>query len=175
MTQPIAEVVASHLRDVPDFPIPGVLFKDITPLLADADAFAAVISALASAADGSVELVAGIEARGFLLAGALARQLGCGMVPIRKAGKLPPPTLSRSYALEYGTAELEVPVDIIAGRRVLLVDDVLATGGTLKAAAALIEQAGGTVAALAVLLELSFLPGRATVGDAVPLTSLLTI
>jgi adenine phosphoribosyltransferase len=172
---PIAEVVASQLRDVPDFPIPGVLFKDITPLLANASAFAAVISALAAVADGDVDLVAGVEARGFLLAGAIARELNCGMVPVRKAGKLPPPTISRSYALEYGTAELEVPVNIIEGRRVLLVDDVLATGGTLKAAAELIEQAGGIVTGLAVVLELSFLPGRALLGDAVPLTSLLTI
>jgi adenine phosphoribosyltransferase len=171
----IAEVVASHLRDVPDFPIPGVLFKDITPLLADATAFAAVIGALAAVAPGEVELVAGVEARGFLLAGALARELNCGMVPIRKAGKLPPPTIARSYALEYGTAELEVPVNIINGKRVLLVDDVLATGGTLKAAAELIAEAGGSVVATAVLLELSFLPGRETLGAATPLTALLTL
>jgi len=175
MTVPgIADLVASHLRDVPDFPIPGIVFKDITPLLADAAAFAAVTSALAAAAD-EVDVVAGIEARGFLLAGAVARELGCGMVPVRKAGKLPPPTIKRSYALEYGTAELEVPVSVLDGKRVLLVDDVLATGGTLKAAADLIAQAGGTVTALAVLLELSFLPGRAVVAELAPLTALLQV
>jgi len=175
MTEPgIAELVASHLRDVPDFPIPGIVFKDITPLLADAKAFAAVTSALAEAADG-VDLVAGIEARGFLLAGAVARELDCGMVPVRKAGKLPPPTITRSYALEYGTAELEVPVSVLDGKRVLLVDDVLATGGTLKAAADLIAQAGGTVTALAVLLELGFLNGRAVVAELAPLTALLQV
>ena len=176
MTEPgIAELVASHLRDVPDFPIPGVLFKDITPLLADAAAFAAVTSAMAAAAGDGVDLIAGIEARGFLLAGAIARELDCGMVPVRKAGKLPPPTVKRSYALEYGTAEVEVPVNILDGKRVLLVDDVLATGGTLKAAADLIAQAGGSVSALAVLLELTFLPGRSVVADVAPLTALLQL
>lgn len=171
----IAELVAARLRDVPDFPIPGIVFKDITPLLADASAFAAVTEALAAAADGQVDLVAGIEARGFLLAGAVARQLDCGMVPVRKAGKLPPPTIKRAYALEYGTAELEVPVSVLDGKRVLLVDDVLATGGTLKAAAELIAQAGGTVAALAVLLELGFLDGRSVVAEIAPLTALLQL
>jgi adenine phosphoribosyltransferase len=171
----IAALVESHLRDVADFPIPGVLFKDITPLLADAAAFAAVVGALAATSVGEVDLVAGVEARGFLLAGALARELGCGMVPVRKAGKLPPPTLSRSYALEYGTAELEVPVNIIDGKRVLLVDDVLATGGTLKAAAELIAQAGGTVTGLGVLLEIEFLGGRAALADLAPLSALLTL
>ncbi len=171
----IADLVASRLRDVPDFPIPGILFKDITPLLADAEAFAAVTVALAAAADGALDLVAGVEARGFLLAGAIARELGCGLVPVRKAGKLPPPTISRSYALEYGNAELEVPVSVLEGRRVLLVDDVLATGGTLKAAAELIEQAGGTVTALAVLLEITALGGRAVLGDTAPLRALLQV
>lgn len=170
----IAALVGSRLRDVPDFPIPGVLFKDITPLLADAEAFAAVIAALAAAGEG-VDLVAGIEARGFLLAGAIARELGIGMVPVRKAGKLPPPTVKQSYALEYGTAELEVPVAVLAGKHVLLIDDVLATGGTLKAAADLIAQAGGSVSALAVLLELTFLPGRAAVEGVAPLTALLQV
>jgi len=171
----IAALVGSHLRDAPDFPIPGVLFKDITPLLADADAFAAVIEALAASTNGEVDLVAGIEARGFLLAGALATELGCGMVPVRKAGKLPPPTIVRSYALEYGTAELEVPVNIIDGKRVLLVDDVLATGGTVKAATSLIGEAGGTVTGIAVLLEIEALAGRAVVADVAPLVALLRI
>jgi adenine phosphoribosyltransferase len=171
----IADLVASRLRDVPDFPIPGIVFKDITPLLADAEAFAAVTAALAAAAVGTVDVVAGIEARGFLLAGAIARELRCGLVPVRKAGKLPPPTVKRAYALEYGTAELEVPVSVLDGKRVLLVDDVLATGGTLKVAADLIEQAGGSVAALAVLLELSFLHGRDVVASTAPLTALLQL
>ena len=175
MAAGVADLVASRLRDVADFPIPGVLFKDITPLLADAEALAAVTTALAEVAGEGVDLVAGVEARGFLLAGAVARELGCGMVPVRKAGKLPPPTIARSYALEYGTAEIEVPVGLLDGKRVLLLDDVLATGGTLRAAADLIVQAGGTVTALAVLLELTFLGGRAVLGDAVPLTALLQV
>jgi adenine phosphoribosyltransferase len=104
--QALAELVAGGLRDVADFPIDGVVFKDITPLLADPHAFTEVTRALATLAEDGIELVAGVEARGFLLAGALALELGCGMVPVRKAGKLPPPTISRSYALEYGTAEL---------------------------------------------------------------------
>ncbi|MBE7189039.1 MAG: adenine phosphoribosyltransferase, partial [Jatrophihabitans endophyticus] len=134
----LAGRIARLLRDVPDFPQPGVLFKDISPLLADADAFAAVVEALTAVGHGAdVDLVAGVEARGFLVAGAMATALGVGLVPVRKAGKLPPPTVSRRYDLEYGSAEIEVPVEVLAGRRVLLVDDVLATGGTLRAAAEL--------------------------------------
>ena len=175
MTGSLGELIASRLRDVPDFPEPGVLFKDITPLLADRDAFAQVITALAALAP-DVDLVAGIEARGFLFAGAIAAQFGCGLVPVRKAGKLPPPTVHRAYRLEYGTAEIEVPVHVLEGKRVLLVDDVLATGGTMRAAAELITEAGGTVVALGVVLELSFLPGRAALESlGVPLTALLTV
>jgi adenine phosphoribosyltransferase len=170
----IAAVVNSRLRDVPDFPIPGVLFKDIVPLLADGEAFAACVAALAAQA-GDIDVVAGVEARGFVLAGALARELGCGLVPVRKAGKLPPPTIAREYALEYGTATIEVPVDVLDGRRVLLVDDVLATGGTLRAAADLIDEAGGAVAQIGVVLELGFLNGRSIVGDLAPLHALLTL
>jgi adenine phosphoribosyltransferase len=171
----VAELVASRLRDVPDFPQPGVLFKDITPLLADAAAFATVIRGLAAAVAEPVDVVAGVEARGFLIAGALARELDCGLVPVRKAGKLPPPTLHRSYQLEYGTAEIEVPVHVLDGRRVLLVDDVLATGGTICAALDLIGSAGARVVGIGVLLELEFLGGRQALQGCPPLHSLLRI
>ncbi len=169
-----ADLIASRLRDVPDFPQPGIVFKDITPLLADAEAFATVVRELAAVAP-DVDVVAGIEARGFLLAGAIAGQLGRGLVPVRKAGKLPPPTLRASYDLEYGSAEIEVGPELITGKRVLLVDDVLATGGTMRAAADLITRAGGTVVALAVILELAFLDGRAALAGLAPLTALLTV
>jgi adenine phosphoribosyltransferase len=167
--------IAPLLRDVPDFPKPGVLFKDISPLLADAPAFDAVIHALATAAPDGADVVAGIEARGFLVAGALARQLGCGLVPVRKAGKLPPPTLAKAYDLEYGSAEIEVPAGLLTGKRVVVVDDVLATGGTMRAAADLITEAGATVVGLAVIVELSFLNGRAALGGLPELTALLTL
>ncbi|MEO6886875.1 MAG: adenine phosphoribosyltransferase [Jatrophihabitantaceae bacterium] len=170
----VAELVAAGLRDVPDFPQPGIVFKDICPLLADGVAFAACVQSLARLG-ADVDLVAGVEARGFVLAGALARELGCGLVPIRKAGKLPPPTLRRSYALEYGTAEIEVPVDLLSGKRILLVDDVLATGGTLRAAAELIAEAGGYVESIGVLLELGFLDGRQRLAGSAPLCSLLRL
>jgi adenine phosphoribosyltransferase len=158
----VARLVADQLRDVPDFPLPGIVFKDIVPLLADGAAFGAAIGALAAlaTATGPIDAIAGVEARGFIVAAAMARELGCGMVPVRKVGKLPPPTLRQSYALEYGTAEIEVPVDVLDGRRVYLVDDVLATGGTLEAASQLIAKAGAKVAGLGVLLELTFLDGR---------------
>jgi adenine phosphoribosyltransferase len=171
----LAERIAGLLRDVPDFPQPGVVFKDIAPLLADGAAFDAVIHGLAGTADDGVDIVAGIEARGFLLAGALARQLGCGVTPVRKAGKLPPPTIRRAYELEYGTAEIEVPVGILDGKRVLLVDDVLATGGTLRAAAELLAQAGATVVGMAVILELGFLGGREALDGLPRLDALLTV
>jgi adenine phosphoribosyltransferase len=169
-----ADLIASRLRDVPDFPKPGIVFKDITPLLADADAFAMVVRELSAVAP-DVDIVAGIEARGFLLAGAIAGRLGRGLVPVRKAGKLPPPTLRASYDLEYGSAEIEVVPDLIDGKRVLLVDDVLATGGTMRASAELITRAGGTVVALAVILELAFLHGRAALAGLAPLTALLSV
>jgi adenine phosphoribosyltransferase len=165
--------VLGLIRDVPDFPKPGVMFKDITPLLADHDAFSAVVQALADAgraADGSVvvDKVVGMEARGFILAAPVALALGAGFVPVRKACKLPGPTHAVSYALEYGEATLELHRDgVEAGDRVLLVDDVLATGGTAEAARRLVEDCGGAVHALAVLLELSFLDGRDAVGDLV--------
>jgi adenine phosphoribosyltransferase len=172
----VATGIAGGLRDVPDFPEPGIVFKDISPLLADAAAFGAAIGALADFARPlGVELVAGVEARGFLIAGALARELNCGMVLVRKAGKLPPPTIARSYALEYGEATIEVPVHVLDGKRVFLVDDVLATGGTLRAAADLITEAGGVVVSIGVLLELGFLDGRAVLCATAPLTVLLTV
>jgi adenine phosphoribosyltransferase len=167
--------IAAALREVPDFPEPGILFKDIAPLLADAELFAAVTSAFAAAAraNGPVDLVAGVEARGFLFAGPVARELGCGMAPIRKAGKLPPPTIRRDYALEYGTATIEVPVGVLDGRRVFLVDDVLATGGTLRAAVELLGEAGATVTGIGVLLELDALGGRAVLAELAELHALL--
>ena len=174
MDTALADLIASRLHDVPDYPKPGVMFKDITPLLADGDAFAQVIRALGELAP-DVDAVAGIEARGFLLSGAIAGELGCGLIPIRKAGKLPPPTVRRSYTLEYGEAVIELPVHAAPDKRILLVDDVLATGGTMRAAAELIAESGGTVIALGVLLELSFLKGRAVLDGLAPLTALLTV
>jgi adenine phosphoribosyltransferase len=157
----VAAQISSVLRDVPDFPRPGIVFKDIAGLLADATVFGTVVRELARAVQpGEVDLIAGVEARGFLFAGALACELGCGILPVRKAGKLPPPTLRRSYELEYGSADIEIPVGLVAGRRVLLIDDVLATGGTLRAAAELLTDAGAIVAALAVIVELDALGGR---------------
>jgi adenine phosphoribosyltransferase len=166
--------------DVPDFPEPGVVFKDISPLLADHDGFTAVIEALADVGRDEtgavvVDKVVGMEARGFILAAPVALALGCGFVPVRKAGKLPRETFAVSYALEYGEATLELHRDAIqAGERVLVVDDVLATGGTVAATAQLIEQSGATAHAVSVLLELGFLDGRSKTGD-LPVVSVLTI
>jgi adenine phosphoribosyltransferase len=170
----IAELIRSRLRDVADYPQPGVTFKDITPLLADGAAFAAVVGALASGYDG-VDKVAGIEARGFILAAPVAIALGAGFVPVRKAGKLPGPVYAQSYDLEYGSATVEVHQDAFApGERVLVVDDVLATGGTGSATAELVRKAGGEVAAIAVIMELSFLNGRSRLPDAA-IRSLLVV
>jgi adenine phosphoribosyltransferase len=159
-------LIASFAVDVPDFPIPGVVFKDLTPLFADGAAVRAVTDAIAApfeaAGASGFDLVAGIEARGFVLAGAISYATGAGLVTVRKAGKLPREVHSVSYALEYGSATLEVHTDAFAsGRRVLIVDDVLATGGTAAATAELVERAGGHVIGIAVLLELAFLGGRA--------------
>ena len=157
----MAEMVSSRLRDIPDFPQPGVLFKDFTPLLADGPAFARLVRDTAGRYDGLVDVVVGIEARGFVLAAAVAYELGLGMVLVRKAGKLPGEVLKESYALEYGTAEIEVDTHAFPpGQRVLVLDDVLATGGTAHACCLLIERAGATVAAVEVVLELGFLGGR---------------
>ena len=178
------EYLEKHLdeliRDIPDFPQPGVVFKDITPLLADHDGFASVIEVLARAgrdAGGQVvvDKVVGMEARGFILAAPVALALGAGFVPVRKAGKLPGDTHSVGYELEYGSATLELHQDsILPGERVLMVDDVLATGGTVAATAQLVRACGGVVHGVAVLMELSFLPGRETAGE-IPITSIRTI
>ena len=176
MTTPEPSAAERALKDlvldVPEYPEPGVVFKDITPLLADHDGFRTVVTALADAGrdpDGQVvvDKVIGMEARGFILAAPVALALGVGFVPVRKAGKLPGATHSVAYSLEYGEAVLEVHRDGIApGERVLIVDDVLATGGTARATAELVAACGGTVAGMAFLMELSFLSGRAAVGDA---------
>lgn len=171
---------ASLIRDIPDFPRSGIVFKDISPLLADHAGFTAVVEELAaiaraSATQGPVQKVVGMEARGFILAAPVALALGTGFVPVRKAGKLPGPTHAVSYALEYGEATLEIHRDGIAsGERVLIVDDVLATGGTVNATRQLVEACGGVVIGCVVLLELGFLDGRAALGD-LPLHSLRTI
>ncbi|WP_334177287.1 adenine phosphoribosyltransferase [Pseudoxanthomonas sp.] len=159
------------IRDVPDFPQPGILFKDITPVLADAAAFAAAVEAMAMPwRDEAIDAVVGVEARGFILGAALARELEVGFVPVRKPGKLPAHTLSLDYGLEYGRDRLEIHVDAVpAGARVLVVDDVLATGGTLKAAIELVERQGAIVIGTGVLVELGFLGARAAWRHAAPL------
>jgi adenine phosphoribosyltransferase len=170
----ITTLVKSLIRDIPDYPQQGVVFKDITPLLADAAGFAAVVDALASG-HGPVDKVAGIEARGFILASPVALRLNAGFVPVRKKGKLPSLTYSQDYELEYGSATLEVHRDAFApGERVLVVDDVLATGGTARATADLIAMAGATVAGIVMLMELSFLDGRRKLPD-LDVRSLLTV
>jgi adenine phosphoribosyltransferase len=163
----LAERVAAKLRDVPDFPTPGILFEDLTPLLADGPLFGEVGRAIADRhAAAGFDVVAGVEARGFLFAGAVAIASGTGVVPIRKAGKLPWRTVSAAYELEYGEAVVEVHEDAFADhKRVLLVDDVLATGGTLAAAADLIGRAGGQLVGVSVVVELTALRGRDALAD----------
>ncbi len=173
---PLDELVAGLAVDVPDFPTPGVLFRDLTPVFADGPAFRRVVAGLAgdaagdaagdgagdgAAGDPGFDVVVGVEARGFLLAAAVALRAGVGVVPVRKAGKLPRERISADYALEYGTATIEVHTDSLhAGQRVLLVDDVLATGGTLAASVALVEELGAVVTAVSVVVELGALHGR---------------
>lgn len=155
-----------YVRDVPDFPRPGVVFKDLTPLLGDAEAFRFSVSSLADRfADEHISRVVGIEARGFIVAAPIAVQLGAGFVPVRKVGKLPWETEQESYVLEYGSDALEVHADALGpGDRVLIVDDVMATGGTAAATVTLVERLGASVAGLAFLIELGFLEGRRKLG-----------
>jgi adenine phosphoribosyltransferase len=178
-TVPIDELIAGLTVDVPDFPTPGVVFRDLTPVFADGPAFRRVVGGLAApalvdpraaavahaddvrAGDPGFDVVVGVEARGFLLAAAVALQAGVGVVPVRKAGKLPRECVTADYALEYGTASIEMHTDSLRpGQRVLLVDDVLATGGTLAASVALVEELGAVVVAVSVVVELTALGGR---------------
>ncbi len=157
----LGELITTHLREIPDFPEPGVLFRDITPLLADGEAFRELIDKLAEHYRGQIDAIAGLESRGFILAAPLATALGVGMITVRKAGKLPGPLIGVDYALEYGQARMELrPDSVKPGSRVLIIDDVLATGGTAAAAVELIHRCDAEVAAVAVLLELSELHGR---------------
>ena len=166
--------VRELIRDVPDFPQPGVLFRDLTPVLADARAYRTVIDELAGLAP-DLDVVVGIEARGFVLGGAVARALGTGVVGVRKPGKLPVVAQRAEYALEYGTATLELPEGVLeAGSKVFVIDDVLATGGTLTAACELVERSGASVAGLGIVVELAALNGRAKLAGR-PLSALLTL
>ncbi len=164
----------SLIRDVPNFPTEGVVFKDITPLLGDGEAFRWAADALADRlSDSSADRIVGIEARGLILGAAVSYRLGLGFVPFRKPGKLPAATHSVSYRLEYGTAALEAPTDVLEpGQRTLIVDDVLATGGTAAAAVELVESVGGVVAGVGFLLELDFLGGRSKLAEDCPVVSL---
>jgi adenine phosphoribosyltransferase len=178
----VARRIAELVTDVPDFPQPGILFKDLTPLFADPTGFREVVDAIVGYHGvDSFDVVAGIEARGFMIAAGVAYAAGAGVVPIRKAGKLPRAVLSAGYALEYGEAMLEVHEDAFAAAargsgkaRVLVVDDVLATGGTAEATLGLVERAGGTVVGFSVLLELGFLAGRTRLAGR-PVHALLTV
>ena len=167
-------MIERHIRDVPDFPKPGIVFKDITPLLQDPQAFAATIERLSSAVRGvAFDLVCGIESRGFLFGATLAKELGKGFIPIRKPGKLPWRTASESYELEYGSDTIEIHVDAApGGERVLMVDDLLATGGTMAAALKLVKKVGGLPVACLFVIELAFLAGRKKLGG-VPVHALV--
>ena len=161
ISKELADRIADNIREIPDFPEPGVLFRDITPLIANGEVFGDLIRALAEHYRGKVDAVAGLESRGFILAAPLAVELGVGMVTVRKAGRLPGPVVGVDYDLEYGSARMELhPFTVEDGQRVLVVDDVLATGGTARASFELIEQAGGIPAYLCVLIELADLGGR---------------
>ncbi len=169
------DAVTRLTRWAENFPQPGVRFADLTPVFSDAAGFRVVVDALAACAP-EADVIAAVDARGFLLGGGVARELGSGVVAVRKSGKLPPPVLSESYTLEYGTATLEIPDGSIGldGRSVLVVDDVLATGGTLDATARLVESAGARVVGVAVVLEIAALGGRERLRK-YPLTSLVTV
>lgn len=170
-----SSILAEHIRDIPDFPKPGVPFKDITPLLGDPAAFSSAVDAIVvSFGRGQIDKVVGIEARGFIIAAPVAYHFNAGFVPLRKPGKLPYDTVGEDYDLEYGSERLELHTDAFAPNdRVLIVDDVLATGGTAAAACKLVERSGAKVAGLAFILELSFLEGAKRIAD-YDHTSLLT-
>ena len=153
------------IRDIPNFPKPGILFRDITPMLKDPAALKAVVAALAEPWRESVDVVAGMESRGFIFGTLLAQELGCGFIPVRKPGKLPYKKESVSYGLEYGADTLEIHIDACTGERVLICDDLIATGGTAAATATLIERVGGEVAGYSFVIELSDLEGRARLTD----------
>jgi adenine phosphoribosyltransferase len=173
ITEADREFLKSRIRDVPDFPQPGVLFRDITPLLADPAAFRMAIDGMATPYRG-IDHVVAIESRGFILGAPVAYSLGAGLILVRKVGKLPSDTLREDYGLEYGTNTVEIHRDAInPGERVLIVDDVLATGGTVRAAANLVERLGATVVGISLLIELGFLAGRDKLRD-YDVTSLLT-
>ncbi len=175
MTRNVEEILRTRIRDIPDFPKPGIVFKDITPLLADEVAFSTVIDEIVvSFGRGTIDKVVGIEARGFIVASPVAYHFGAGFVPVRKRGKLPWETVGETYELEYGEETLEIHRDaILPGERVAIVDDVLATGGTASATAKLVEQLGGKVQGMAFLIELGFLNGRKRLSD-YEILSLLT-
>ena len=155
-----------YIRDIPDFPKPGIVFKDITPLLADRDAFRAVVDRFAERYRGRADMVLGIESRGFIIGAAVAYALGTGVALVRKPGKLPAQTYAARYELEYGSDALEIHHDAVGDHhRVLVVDDLLATGGTASAAIELVQRCGGKVAACAFVIELAFLNGRRRLGD----------
>ncbi|MCW2917682.1 MAG: adenine phosphoribosyltransferase [Actinomycetia bacterium] len=172
----LQKMILEQIRDVEDYPKPGILFKDITPLLADHTVFAAVVDAIVMYhGRGTIDKIVGIEARGFILAAPVAYHFGAGFVPVRKTGKLPSATYAETFELEYGTATIEVHQDAFRpGERVLIVDDVLATGGTAEAAAKLVRRAGAEVVGLTVLMELGFLDGRARLTD-LDVHSLVTV
>jgi adenine phosphoribosyltransferase len=175
VTVDVAALIADRVIDVPDFPKQGIVFKDLNPLIADGEAFKAIIDAIVDGYAGEFDIVVGIEARGFVLAAAAAYATGAGVVMMRKAGKLPRVAYSASYALEYGEATLEINDGAFkAGQRALIVDDVLATGGTAEAAMDLVERAGGHVAGFVVLLELGFLQARQRLAGR-PIHALLTV
>jgi len=169
------QTLKQHIRDIPDFPEPGIVFKDITPLLGNADVFRAVVLHLTDRyADAGITKVAGVEARGFIFAAPIATHLGAGFVPIRKPGRLPHQVESQHYELEYGTDLLEIHQDAVdSSDVVLIVDDVIATGGTAAASISLVERLGATVAGMAAVVELDFLGGRSKIPEGVDLLTLV--